>query len=199
MPHDQSLLFDSVDSNLHLLDVDDKHLMEEIYRDNGSGWIKIGVVRDPVTRLLSAYLDLVRTWPARSKIASSHDHGSQKPHRQLWTDDSGEWFDAVARHRDLAGNECEQQQARADQQHNPRERWSGDRAWGGSRKGDEGPRRLQDEAVPTVPTFEELLYMLEDRLFTAPSAFRPAASLCGMGLSPFDTIIPFETLQVSTY
>ncbi|CAB1105808.1 unnamed protein product [Ectocarpus sp. CCAP 1310/34] len=67
LPHwavsnDRSLLFDREASGLELLDTTDGHLMEEIYRENGSGWIKIGLVRDPVTRLLSAYLDLADRW-----------------------------------------------------------------------------------------------------------------------------------------
>lgn len=62
MSDDWSLLFDPAASKLELLDVTDTSLMTKIYRDNGSGWIKVAVVRDPVTRLLSAYLDIVRTW-----------------------------------------------------------------------------------------------------------------------------------------
>ncbi|CAM9342695.1 unnamed protein product, partial [Ectocarpus sp. 13 AM-2016] len=67
LPHwavsnDRSLLFDRKASGLELLDATDGHLMEKIYRENGSGWIKIGLVRDPVTRLLSAYLDLADRW-----------------------------------------------------------------------------------------------------------------------------------------
>eukprot|EP00903_Cladosiphon_okamuranus_P010492 g9924.t1 len=61
---DWSLVFDPADSELELLDVRDGPLMEKIYSDNGSGWIKIAVVRDPVTRVLSAYLDFVRAWRA---------------------------------------------------------------------------------------------------------------------------------------
>ncbi|CAM9890366.1 unnamed protein product [Scytosiphon promiscuus] len=61
---DRSLLFDREASELELLDIADKDLLTAIYRVNGSGWIKIGVVRDPVTRLLSAYLSLVKTWQA---------------------------------------------------------------------------------------------------------------------------------------
>ena len=64
---DWSLLFDPTDSELELLDVTNGPLMKEIYRDNGSGWIKLAVVRDPVTRLVSAYVDIVRTWRAGLK------------------------------------------------------------------------------------------------------------------------------------
>ncbi|CAM9555173.1 unnamed protein product [Ectocarpus sp. 12 AP-2014] len=62
--NNRSLLFDREASELELLDTTDGQLMKEIYSDNGSGWIKIGVVRDPVTRLLSSYLDLVDAWRA---------------------------------------------------------------------------------------------------------------------------------------
>ena len=62
--NNQSLLFDAVASKLPLLDLADTRLMEDIYTSNDSGWIKIGVVRDPVTRVVSAYLDLVRSWPS---------------------------------------------------------------------------------------------------------------------------------------
>ena len=191
----QSLLFDPVGSRLPLLDLNDKILLDEIYRDNGSGWIKIGVVRDPVTRLLSAYLDLVHTWSVWSKDSSSHDHGPQEPHRGLWADSDWEWFEVIARRRGFAEDEVEQQQPEAGEHQTPLP-GSDYRKGAGRREGGYRSRRLQDSAVPTVPTFEELLHMLEDNLLTAPSALRPAASLCGMGMSPFDTIIPFETLQV---
>eukprot|EP00903_Cladosiphon_okamuranus_P010491 g9923.t1 len=61
---DWPLLFDPEASELELLDITDGPLMKQIYSDNGSGWIKIAVVRDPVTRVLSAYLDIVRAWRA---------------------------------------------------------------------------------------------------------------------------------------
>ena len=64
MADDWSLLFDPAASELELLNVTDSALMTEAYRENGSGWIKIAVVRDPVTRVLSAYLDFVRAWRA---------------------------------------------------------------------------------------------------------------------------------------
>lgn len=53
--------------------------MEEIYRNNGSGWVKIGVVRDPVTRLLSAYLDFTRKWlAAGTACPSSREYSPSK-------------------------------------------------------------------------------------------------------------------------
>ena len=190
----QSLLFDSLESKLPLLDLTDKEMMEAIYKDNGSGWIKVGVVRDPVTRLLSAYLDLVRTWSSMF-TRSSHFDGPRRPHRGLWIDGEWEWFDAITKHRGLAGDEPEQQQAEvAGHQETPA--WGESPGRNGGREGGNGSRSLQDPPPPTVPTFEELLNLLEGRPWAASSAFRPAASLCGMRLSPFDTIIPFETLQV---
>ena len=63
-----SLLFDSVDSKLPLLDLTDKELMEAIYKDNNSGWITVGVVRDPVTRLLSC---LLYTSPSPRDLSTS--------------------------------------------------------------------------------------------------------------------------------
>lgn len=60
MSNNRTLLFDPAASGLPLLDLTDGPLLEKIYRRNGSGWIKLGVIRDPVTRLLSAYLDHLR-------------------------------------------------------------------------------------------------------------------------------------------
>lgn len=54
-----------------MLDVSDGALMEKVYRNNSSGWIKIAVARDPVTRLLSSYLDIVRTWRAGIQTQAS--------------------------------------------------------------------------------------------------------------------------------
>ena len=56
---DHHLLFYPIESELPLLNVANTWLMEAIYRDNNGGWIKVAIVRDPVTRLVSAYLDLV--------------------------------------------------------------------------------------------------------------------------------------------
>lgn len=60
MANDRSLLFDPKHSGLPLLDMSKADLMKAIYSEVASRWIKVTVVRDPVTRLLSAYLDLVR-------------------------------------------------------------------------------------------------------------------------------------------
>ncbi|CAM9549883.1 unnamed protein product [Laminaria digitata] len=190
---DQSLLFDPVASQLPLLDMSNTLLMNAIYKDNGNEWIKIGVVRDPVTRLLSAYLDLVRKWSYELE-ASSTDHNPQQPHRGLRSGDGWEWFDAIRKHRSLKGGEAEQGQLEEGDHRRP-STWGEDGEGWGLRGSGDGPRGLQDEAAPAVPTFEEILDLLSDDVWTAPSAFRPAASLCGMWQSPFDTIIPFETLQ----
>lgn len=47
-----------------------------------------------------------------------------------------------------------------------------------------------------IPTFSEVLDALKGGIWNAPTAFRPAVSLCGQSNSPFDSIIPFERLQV---
>eukprot|EP00904_Undaria_pinnatifida_P008809 jgi/Undpi1/5058/HiC_scaffold_19.g08410.m1 len=193
--NDRSLLFDAVASELPLFDWTNKPLMEDIYKKNRSDWIKIGVVRDPVTRLLSAYLDLARNWPSESAGASSPDQFQEQPHRELLMSDGWEWFDAIRRHRGLELDEAEQQQPNAEDSQRSHT-WSEDDEGRGMRGSGDGSRSLQDGAVPPVPTFEELLELLEPDIWAAPSAFRPAASLCGMWQSPFDTIIPFETLQV---
>ena len=194
--NDRSLLFDAVASELPLLDWTNTQLMDEIYKSNRSGWIKVGVVRDPVTRLLSAYLDLVRNWPSESTGASSQDQLQHQPHRGLQMLDDWEWFDAIRRHRGLHGNEAEQEQTESGDARKS-QTLGEDGEEGRLRGSGNGPRGLQDGPVPSaVPTFEEMLGLLTTNLWAAPSAFRPAASLCGMWHSPFDTIIPFETLQV---
>lgn len=68
---DQEKLFDPVASGLILLDLSDMALMGEIYAENGAGWVKIAVVRDPVTRLLSAYLDLKQLLEKNNGVDSS--------------------------------------------------------------------------------------------------------------------------------
>ena len=112
----QPLLFDPAASELVLLDLSDEVLLRKIYSDNGSGWIKIAVVRDPVTRMVSAYLDYLRL--------------------------------------------------------------------------------LSSENVRLVPTFADVVEYLQHGGHTS-LAFRPASNTCGAQHSPFDIVIPFETLQVS--
>ena len=84
-----------------------------------------------------------------------------------------------------------------DEATNRKERTPGgdgeERMLGGRR---EMQRSSHYAAVPTVPTFDELVDLLVADEWPAPSAFRPSASLCGMRQSPFGTIIPFKTLQV---
>ena len=170
-------------------------MMEEIFEDNDSGWIKIGVVRDPVTRILSAYLDLVRNWPSESTGSSPDDHGPQPPHRRLRDGDNLELFDAIRKHRSMTKNFAEQEPP--EKTTNQIQRTLGEEGEGKVLRGRrEMPRSPHYAAVPTVPTFEELVDLLVADEWAAPSAFRPSASLCGMCQSPFDTVIPFETLQV---
>lgn len=141
-----SLLRDPEVSGLPLLNVSDGELMTNIFADNGSGWIKIGVVRDPVTRLLSAYLDLVRSRGARSRTSElMHGGGGER----RWRQEEG----AEARFDD-------------------------------------------DDNRGVALAFKEFLDTLETNVSRSPPAFRPMSSLCGMEWSPFDTIVPFETLQV---
>ena len=193
--NNQSLLFDAVASKLPLLDLADTRLMEDIYTSNDSGWIKIGVVRDPVTRVVSAYLDLVRSWPSGATGWPSLGDRRRKRHRGLEIGDDRDWLNAIRRFRDLKDEGTHQEQPQAGKHEEVRAGGKDDKEKG-PRRSTGTPRGLQDAAVPSVPTFEELLDLLAEDLWTAPSSFRPAASLCGMWKSPFDTIIPFETLQV---
>lgn len=85
--------------------------------------------------------------------------------------------------------------------------WEG---WDGAARrlaGEEGgqdPADIAGDAVDGVfggdaihiPTLSEVLDALKDEPWKAPTAFRSAASLCGQLDSPFDSIIPFERLQV---
>ena len=193
MSNDQSLLFDPVASELPLLDLADTRLMEDIYKDNDSGWIKIGVVRDPVTRLLSAYLDVVYAWVSTRWSALDHDQRQRR--RGLRVPDDWGWFDVIKRHGGLKEDGANQELPNTNDSRIPQNLGEGSEREGPSTSGDALPG-MQGGAVPPVPTFEELLDLLAVDLWAAPSAFRPAASLCGMWKSPFDTIIPFESLQV---
>lgn len=197
MPDVHSLLFDPVSSQLPLLNVNDKAVMDKIYRDNGSGWIKIGVVRDPVTRLLSAYLDLVQTWSDKETRTASEYYGPDQPHRGLEIDDDWEWIDVIRRHRGLTEDDF-QQQNRLDAEERRSPISTGGEKNKRKRGGESGhrSRQLRDDTSSNAPSFEEMLKMLEVHSWAAPAAFRPAARTCGMGQSPFDSIIPFETLQV---
>lgn len=189
-----SLLFDVVESKLPVLDLSNAPLMNKIYKDNGSGWIKIGVVRDPVTRLLSAYLDLVQTWQNIENKSPTDIYGQHQPHRGLSIADTLEWFDIIRRHRDLKGDETKQHIESRGKEHIISRSLVKDNDDRG--ESDEASRRLQEAAGRKIPTFKELLDVLDVHLWKAPLAFRPVSGQCGMGLSSFDTIIPFETLQV---
>eukprot|EP00904_Undaria_pinnatifida_P002354 jgi/Undpi1/12119/HiC_scaffold_5.g01795.m1 len=188
-----SLLFDVVESKLPVLDLSNAPLMNKIYKDNGSGWIKIGVVRDPVTRLLSAYLDLVQTWQNIENKSPTDIYGQHQPHRGLSIADTLEWFDIIRRHRDLKGDETKQHIESRGKEHIISRSLVKDNDDRG--ESDEASRRLQEAAGRKIPTFKELLDVLDVHLWKAPLAFRPVSGQCGMGLSSFDTIIPFETLQ----
>lgn len=139
--------------------------MNRIFRDNGSGWVKIGFVRDPVTRLLSAYLDLVRTL--------------------LWNQMQGRQHE-----RSGSSNEPDQHRLSKEERLRMTEGWAARywrRTWYQSGTRDE----------IKIPTFAEVLKVLYMDVREAPPAFRPVSSLCGATFSPFDAIIPFETLKVS--
>ncbi|CAM9205839.1 unnamed protein product [Sphacelaria rigidula] len=75
---DRAKLFDPHESGLALLDTSNRELLERIYAENGSGWVKVAVVRDPVTRLLSAYLDLKRAREGQPLSSSSTNNKENK-------------------------------------------------------------------------------------------------------------------------
>lgn len=168
---DYSLLFDPVASELPILDTSDETLMTAIYKDVYSGWITIGVVRDPITRLLSLYFNLLRRirgqnneisrseweWIKRAKINPSE----QKENAQNGEQNGGRRVDAVQR---LAVK-------------------------------NEYYKTIPEDPAG-VPTFTEVVELLAKNVWDAPPAFRPMSTMCGMAQSPFDTFIPFETLQV---
>lgn len=60
---------------------------------------------------------------------------------------------------------------------------------------DAGEVALGDGAVH-IPTFAEVVDALKVNPWKAPAAFRPLVTLCGHQHSPFDSVIPFERLQV---
>lgn len=254
----RALLFHRQKSGLPLLDVSDGDLMAKIYKDNGSGWIKIGVVRDPITRLLSAYLDLVLT---RQKALSSDGKNSgggghrdrrrrrRSRRRSLLVDNDDDeeeeedelaWLDGVGRHQ-----QQQQQGVGGGRGEEFKEKdggvvGHGEGGGGGGVRGREGRdvegtgdvvvgdsaqgyrnstrgRALEvKEEVragagaaaagkgrgggrghhAVVPTFPEVVDALVWAMAMAPLAFKPMSDMCGMRLSPFDTVIPFETLQV---
>lgn len=53
-----------------------------------------------------------------------------------------------------------------------------------------------EDNIISIPSFREFIDGIEGHLHDAPPALRPVSSLCGQQSSPFDSIIPFERLQV---
>lgn len=165
-----SLLMDPVMSKIPLLDISNTSLMREIFKDNNSGWIKIGVVRDPITRLLASYFDLV------TRISYSMDDNDwgwlrSKGKRKLQNDGFDETYS--------------NQTSFSNANNIP--------PWLLTEN-----KSLGKEAEPwyVIPTFAELVDSLVQNLSGAPSAFQPVSTMCGLSYSTFDSIVPFETLQV---
>lgn len=145
--HERALLFDPVASDLPLLNVSNESLMRDIYVDNNGGWITIGVVRDPVTRLLSLYFDFVANEMGKTDNISLAESMSENV-------ENG-WL-------------------RVEE-----------------RTGSAAPRLYN-----SIPSLADVVDILVRNMSNAPSAFHPMSSMCGMRHSPFDVLIPFETLQV---
>lgn len=239
-----SLMLDPATSGLPLLNVSDGDLMKKIYAENGSGWIKVGVVRDPITRLLSAYLDLVRGGGADSswykndsnndrrsrrflhedgQDLAKHDGGRRPRHqRKRWRHGGvGGLGNGTKGKKEAEKREPDEQvetQGEAEGEREERADETGTRTAGredeqrggardsqGGRDGSADGARLDKDAegglragsdADVIPTFEELVDALETSFPKLPAAFRPMSTLCGMRPSSFDTIVPFETLQV---
>lgn len=219
--NDSALLFDPVASGLALLDLEDVSTMTKIYRENRSGWIKIGIVRDPVTRILSSYFDLVQN--AQRKAAAVEaaetaetatspppDHDRRHRHRRLreghrnWLQDSWRWLRQWGREGyggkvESAGGVNARQKGQED---GVGGRLKSEQSDPARRLVSEEPAEAEAEAegeqsaAVVIPTFEEVVDGLMTKMAHASPKFRPVSSLCGMRYSPFDTIIPFESLQV---
>ena len=202
--NDPELLFDPAASELSLLNVTDASLMYSIYKDNGGGWIKIGVVRDPITRLVSSYLDYLHV---AESTRSSPDGG-----RRGLRDEDLEWFEGVSnlrRFRPLRRRSAEEKVTQQEIVTRGVRETRVHRGNGEVRgllkkrnttlhfeKGAGGSLAVKGIAGFIVPTFSDLVEALEASMASAPTAFRPISKLCGMIMSPFDSVIPFETLQV---
>lgn len=205
MSDNTSLLFDPASSALPLLNVSDGDLMEKIYADNGSGWIKVGIVRDPVTRFLSAYLDLVcsggsdSAWfqstqllrPNNSSISSSSNNNGETRRRLSHEDTQDEERVRRLQHKYIEGSRGDHMRRVGRNTLEERNKMADAERIDKDATGREGGGHHV-----VVPTLEEVVNALETSLSKPPVAFRPMSSLCGMQQSPFDTIIPFETLQV---
>ena len=202
--NDPELLFDPAASELSLLDVTNASLMNSIYKDNDGGWIKIGVVRDPVTRLVSSYLGYFHL---AESTRSSPDGGR----RGLRNEDL-KWFEGVSSLRGFrllrrrgAEEEVMQQEivTRDVRERSAHRRGSDARDLLEKRnttlrfkKDPRGSLVAKGIVRSIVPTFSDLVEGLEASMASAPTAFRPISTLCGMMMSPFDSVIPFENLQV---
>ncbi|CAN0189359.1 unnamed protein product [Ascophyllum nodosum] len=201
--NDPELLFDPAASELSLLDVTNASLMNSIYKDNDGGWIKIGVVRDPVTRLVSSYLGYFHL---AESTRSSPDGGR----RGLRNEDL-KWFEGVSSLRGFrllrrrgAEEEVMQQEivTRDVRERSAHRRGSDARDLLEKRnttlrfkKDPRGSLVAKGIVRSIVPTFSDLVEGLEASMASAPTAFRPISTLCGMMMSPFDSVIPFENLQ----
>lgn len=73
VPDDYHLLFHPIEPELPLLHVTNTELMRAIYRDNNGSWVKFATVPDPVTRLVSAYLDFVYALDPSLHSSKYHD------------------------------------------------------------------------------------------------------------------------------
>lgn len=177
-----TLLFDPVASELPLLDVTNESLMNNIYKDINSGWITIGVVRDPVTRLLSLYLHLLQRIERRSY-----------KHRSLYSVlDWLERAEGLRDWRDVLGQEGWD----LSQNHQLDDEIMAHSGFKGGRVVLPAGVKVVMGRSLAIPGFVQFINALDTNISDAPVAFRPIARMCGMGLSHFDSIIPFETLQV---
>lgn len=177
--------------------------MNSIYRHNDGGWIKIGVVRDPITRLVSSYLDYVHA------LASTRSP-SDGAHRGLRAQDL-EWFEGISGRRRLRMHDTADYDPRKNGKNDIFSEMSDGQYVNGSRKlspkegstalhfertdGDGGALKMEIVG-PILPTFPDLVEALENSMNSAPPAFQPICDMCGMRYSPFDSVIPFETLEV---
>lgn len=185
--NDRLLLFDPVKSELPLLDVFNAALMTDIYKSKHSGWITIGVVRDPVTRLLSLYIHFVRTIDRQwGEMYSSIDQAQcqeKKAEKQETQITTGEIQRASNIPREDLGIAKRCTEAR-------------DKAKLGV---DSDQYTEKTRMPPKIPTIAEILDRLAENRSSLPPAFRPISTMCGMSKSPFDVLIPFETLQVRVH
>lgn len=179
------MLFDPLESGLPLLDVSNVTLMTDIYKSAHSGWITIGVVRDPVTRLLSLYFDLVQTLEhMRIEIRNNNCErcNSEQEYREQKRMSTAK----------LKSNMTNTKRETSDS-NILFSRTESYLTWLGITS---GFGRFEARRDITIPSIAEVLEALEANNPNTPQAFRPMSTMCGMSKSPFDTIVPFETLQV---